>query len=58
MTSKAQAIRIVAKKMEYIARTGDYSDYQNVWNFAYENDVFLCECEDGIAVEDDFFRFQ
>ena len=56
--AKAEWRTRIAKMAEEIVRTENYSSFNEMWDLARQHDVFVSECEDGIMVEDDYFRFR
>ena len=56
--TREKAYEKVAKIMMNIAKTGNYAEFTKADRLAYEYGIFVEETEEGIAVEDDYFRFQ
>lgn len=48
--------KAVEMAIEY-SKTGNGELLSKLMSFGYENDVFVCEGEDYIAVEDDVFYY-
>lgn len=56
MTKEKEIKKIYELAPKY-AKTEDLMILQEIDKLAYEYEIFICELDDGLAVEDDIFYF-
>lgn len=55
--TKEKAIKKIYELAPKYAKTEDLMILREIDKLAYEYEIFICELDDGLAVEDDIFYF-